>query len=105
LRPREAWLHAAVVDPHWRNQGVYGQLLEFVIHELREAGVERIVLGVTFGNEPSRRAHARYGATKVTSILAIRSFGFNFCVRSGHVTRALTQLVTWHRPIRFAVEE
>jgi GNAT superfamily N-acetyltransferase len=44
LAADEAWLFAAVVDASWRNQGVYRQLLEFVVRELRAGGMRRLLL-------------------------------------------------------------
>jgi GNAT superfamily N-acetyltransferase len=102
LGPNEAWLFAAAVDPKWRNRGVYAQLLEFVTRELSNSGIERILLGVTFGNEPSRRAHARFGASRVASILAIHCLGWNVCLRSGQLKASPARLIRWRQPIRLA---
>jgi GNAT superfamily N-acetyltransferase len=104
LKPNEAWLYAAVVDPERRDRGVYRQLLEFLIDELSQAGVQRILLGVTFGNEPSLRAHARQGATQVGAITAVRSLGFAFCCRVGQVRRLSALALTWLRTIKLVVE-
>jgi GNAT superfamily N-acetyltransferase len=104
LKPNETWLYAAVVDPELRDRGVYRQLLEFLIDELSRADVQRILLGVTFGNEPSLRAHARQGATQVGAITAVRSLGFTFCCRVGRVRRLSPLSLAWRRPIRLVVE-
>jgi ribosomal protein S18 acetylase RimI-like enzyme len=85
LAPDEAWLYAAAVAPAHRNRGVYRQLLEFLIADLRAAGVRRLLLGITVGNEPSRRAHARLGAIEVGRILALRALGLTRCWCSGGV--------------------
>lgn len=87
LRPDEAWLFAAVVDPARRGQGVYQRLLEFLTAELRAAGMSRLLLGVTVGNEPSRRAHARQGAIEVGRVTALRTLGLTFCRNSGGLRR------------------
>jgi ribosomal protein S18 acetylase RimI-like enzyme len=87
LAPDEAWLYAAAVAPEHRNRGVYRQLLEFVVAELRAAGMRRVLLGVTVGNEPSRRAHARQGAIEVGRIAAVRALGLTRCWVTGHIRR------------------
>jgi hypothetical protein len=66
--------------------------------------VQRILLGVTFGNEPSLRAHARQGATQVGAITAARSLGFAFCCHVGQVQRLSALALTWLRPINLVVE-
>ncbi len=103
LQPTEVWLFAAVVESSRRDQGVYGQLLAFLSDDLRRHEVRRILLGVTVGNEPSRRAHARQGASQVGSIIALRSLGFTLCWRHGDVRRLSPISFTWRRPIRLAV--
>jgi hypothetical protein len=103
LQPSEVWLFAAVVESSRRDQGVYGQLLEFLSDELRLQAVRRILLGVTVGNEPSRRAHARQGARQVGSTFAVRSLGITLCWRHGDVRRLSPLSFTWRRPIRLAV--
>ena len=104
LRPSEAWLFAANVDSQWRNQGVYAQLLDFISVELARSGLERILLGVTLGNEPSRRVHERHGAVRVGSIMAIRSLGFRCCFRTGQISRSVSHPITWRRAIWLSVD-
>lgn len=104
LQPTEAWLFAAVVEPQWRNQGVYRQLLEFVINELSRSALRRILLGVTLGNEPSRRAHVCQGATQVGAIFALRILGVTLCLGSGKVRLPWRMTVGWRRPINIAID-
>ena len=104
LQPTDAWLFAAVVDPLRRQQGVYGQLMEFIIEELGRSEVRRILLGVSVGNEPSRRAHVRHGATPIGSIVAVRSLGFTACWRRGQVQILSALPIAWRRPVRLAVK-
>lgn len=104
LQPTEVWLFAAVVDPALRDQGVYRQLLTFLVDELGRRDFRRILLGVTVGNEPSRRAHVRQGATKVGAITAARCLGFNICRRAGRVRLLSPRAMAWRRPIRLAVD-
>jgi GNAT superfamily N-acetyltransferase len=87
LSADEAWLYAAAVTPACRNRGVYRRLLEFVIDELGRAKIRRVLLGVTAGNEPSRRAHARQGAVEVGRVFAARVLGIPFCRISGRLER------------------
>jgi GNAT superfamily N-acetyltransferase len=87
LAPDEAWLYAASVDPALRNRGVYRRLLEFVAEELRSAGTRRLLLGVTIGNEPSRRAHARQGAVEIGRVIVLRVLGITLCRAKGRVGR------------------
>jgi GNAT superfamily N-acetyltransferase len=88
LTPADAWLFAAAVAPQFRDRAVYRRVLEFLIDELRRAGAKRLLFGVTAGNEPSRRAHARQGAVQVGRIVALRLLGRPFCRCSGRVRRA-----------------
>jgi GNAT superfamily N-acetyltransferase len=104
LTSTEVWLFAAVVDPRYRDQGVYRQLLEFLIDELGRGGVQRILFGVTLGNEPSRRAHARQGAKQIGSITAIRSLGLTVCRVVGGVRLLSPRAISLRRPIRLGVE-
>lgn len=103
LGPGDAWLFAAHVDSELRNRGLYSQLLHFLITDLRSNGVERILLGVSFGNEISRRAHVRQRAVKIGAIVAVRSLGICFCLCTGKVKRASPPL-TWRRSVRLRVE-
>lgn len=105
LTSTEVWLFAAVVDPQYRDQGVYRQLLEFLIDELGRGGVQRILFGVTFGNEPSRRAHARQGAKQIGAITAIRSLGLTACRPLGAVRLLSPRAIAWRKPIRLVVDQ
>jgi GNAT superfamily N-acetyltransferase len=105
LKPTEVWLFAAVVDPGRRDQGVYRQLLEFLIEEVGRGDVQRILLGVTVGNEPSRRAHARQGATQVGAITAVRSLGFAACRPVGRVQLLSRRAMAWRQLIRLVVNQ
>jgi GNAT superfamily N-acetyltransferase len=81
----DAWLHSAFVAPSWRKQGVYRGLLQYVTSSLQAEGCRRLLLGVTTGNEPSRRAHNAFGAAKIGRIVAARSCGLSFCFAMGKV--------------------
>lgn len=105
MHENEVWLFAAVVEPQCRNQGVYGQLLQFVIAELARAKVERILFGVTLGNEPSRRAHARHGARRVGAIFALRSVGVTMCCGRGAVRLPSLIRIGWRTPIDAAITQ
>lgn len=104
LQPGDAWLFAAVVEPSSRNKGVYSQLLAFLIEELKRDGIRRILLGVTFGNDASQRAHARQGATKVGEITAARCLGVTICRRIGRVSLMSPRAIALNRFIRLAVD-
>ena len=103
LHSADAWLFAAVVEEPMRSQGVYRQLLEFLIDGLNRENVRRILLGVSVGNEPSRRAHARQGAVQVGRVMAIRSLGLTACRRRGRVQRLSLVAFSWRQPIRLVV--
>ena len=47
LQPDEAWLFAAVVQPEHRRQGIYGHLLRFLIDELADEQLSRLLLGIS----------------------------------------------------------
>jgi hypothetical protein len=103
LKPGEVWLFAAVVESSQRNLGIYKKLLQFICDELGQKGFKRILLGVTIGNEPSLRAHARQGAKQAGYIFAVRSLGFTLCFSHGAVRRLSLLPVSWRRPILFSV--
>lgn len=103
LQPTNAWLFAAVVDPLRRRQGVYLQLMEFLVAELSRSAVRRILLGVSVGNEPSRRAHMRFGATQIGQIVAVRILGFTACWPRGEIW-LLSPAFALGRAVRLAVE-
>jgi GNAT superfamily N-acetyltransferase len=105
LHSADAWLFAAVVDEPRRGQGVYEQLLQFLVDELNRQSMQRILLGVSVGNEPSRRAHARQGAIQVGGIIAGRSLGFIICRRRGRVRRLSPLAIAWRKPIRLVVNK
>jgi GNAT superfamily N-acetyltransferase len=105
LGPREAWLFAASVAPADRGQGVYGKLLGFLVRNLREEGVERLLLGVATGNTASRAAHARQGARRVGGIAAARVLGLSCVWTSGAVRRASWPVFRWQRDNRLTVAE
>jgi GNAT superfamily N-acetyltransferase len=104
LRPDEVWLYAAVVAPGRRAQGVYGRLLEFVIADLRAAGLRRMLLGVTVGNEPSRRAHVRQGAVEAGRLIALRALGVTICRTSGGLSRVPQAERGARGPVRLRVD-
>ena len=104
LQSTEVWLFAAAVDPPWRDQGVYRQLLEFLIAELRQDDIRRILLGVTFGNEPSLRAHTRQGATSVGAITVARCLGLTICRPVGRFRLLSPRPMAWRRRIRLVVD-
>jgi GNAT superfamily N-acetyltransferase len=104
LGSNESWLFAAAVTPALRNRGVYGQLLEFLTRDQREAAMERILLGVASGNVASRHAHERQGARRIGSIAAVRVLGVASCWASGAVRRASSSPLGWRHPIRLVVD-
>jgi len=105
LQTSDAWLFAAVVDEGQRNQGVYRQMLEFLIDELGRDSMRRLLFGVSVGNVPSQSAHARQGAALAGGIFAVRSLGFTLCFRRGRVRRLSPFPLTWTTPIRLAVRD
>lgn len=100
----EAWLHSAFVTPSCRKQGVYRELLEFTIHSLADEGFRRLLLGVTTGNEPSRRAHRAAGATKVGRIVAFRAAGMSISFAGGKVRCSSGRQVSVGRSIDLRIE-
>jgi len=104
LHHDEVWLFAAVVDPAYRRQGIYRQLLQFLIEELSQTQVKRILLGVSSGNKPSQLAHLRQGAKQLGSIFAMKCLGFVFCKVQGRVKKAPPLGLRWRRKIEITVE-
>lgn len=103
LQPSDAWLSAAVVDPLHRRRGVYLQLMEFLVTELSRSEIGRMLFGVSLGNEPSRRAHMRFGATQIGQIVAVRILGLTACWHRGRI-RLLSPAFPLGRTVRLAVE-
>lgn len=102
LESTDAWLFAAVVAAKHRRQGIYGRLLSFIVTQLRQENMRRLLLGVSIGNVPSNRAHMQQGAKKVGSVFAIRSFLFRGCWSCGKV-QIRSSRVEWGRSIRLAI--
>jgi len=104
LSEDEVWLFAAVVAPEYRRQGIYRQLLQFLIEELSQTKVERILLGVSIGNQPSQQAHSLQGARQLGTIFAVKCLGLVFCKVQGHVKKASRHGLAWRRQIEITVE-
>ena len=94
LQRDEAWLFAAVVQPEHRRQGIYGCLLQFLIDELADEKLSRLLLGISTGNAASLAAHTKFGAKQIGSIFAVKSLGFGYCRTSGEVQRQSLPM-TW----------
>lgn len=94
LHPDEAWLFAAVVKPEYRRQGIYSRLLQFLIDELADENLSRLLLGISTGNQASFAAHSKFGAQQIGSIFAAKGLGFGCCRTSGKVQRHSLP-ITW----------
>ncbi|MEO1496224.1 MAG: GNAT family N-acetyltransferase [Planctomycetota bacterium] len=86
LSTTEAWLHSAYVRPEHRRVGVYTRMLSLVRDTSSAEGLERLLLGVTLGNTPSRVAHEQNGAERVGRLLAARVVGVRAASLTGGVT-------------------
>ena len=87
LAEDEAWLHSAYVDPRFRRQGVYQEMLRFICNDLAKLGYRRVLLGVSTGNRASQQAHAKAGARRIGYILAARSLSVAVRYCSGAAAR------------------
>ncbi len=85
LKSDDAWLHSAHVLPEYQGRGIYQELLRFITQELYRENYQRILLGVTHGNESSQGAHAKIGAMKIGTVIALRSLGITSCYCCGEV--------------------
>ncbi len=103
LKPEEVWLFASVVSPAFRRQGVYRQMLGFLVDEFRSTKVKRILLGISIGNRPSLEAHTQQDASQIGTIFALKSLGLVLCRCSGHVRRISLSPISWCRPVRLVV--
>ena len=65
LNPEQAWLHSGYVTPGWRKRGVYQALLRFILNSLQEQNADQMLLGVSIGNEASRKSHESVGAKPI----------------------------------------
>lgn len=61
----EAHLLNLCVSPAWRQQGSAKQLLQQVLVQSREDGMERVLLEVRESNEPARRLYQREGFSAI----------------------------------------
>ena len=104
LADDEVWLFASVVAPDFRRQGSYTQLLEFLKAELPRGGFTRILHGVSVGNTPSRKAHARQGARQLGTIFAAKSLGLAVCKVGGLVRRVSRRGWAWRRAVELVVD-
>lgn len=73
LNRGDIWLADAKVLPAHRRQGLYGELLLPALRELRDQGFKRVLLAVDRLNRESSRAHARYGARPLGTMLHVRA--------------------------------
>ncbi len=105
LADDEVWLFAAVVAPDFRRQGLYKQLLEFLIERIASTETNRILLGISQGNSPSQKAHLQYGAKQVGTIFAAKSLGLVVCKVGGQVLRISKQGWAWRRDVEVAVDQ
>lgn len=103
LAPDEAWVHSAVTATAERRRGAYTRLLRWLGAELHRDGCRRLLLGVSAGNVPSRRAHTRAGADRVGTILAVRCGGLGWARVGGDVRTATGGRVASGRLLRLRV--
>lgn len=73
LEPRQSWLFSAFVHHEYRRQGIYTELLKFVLQQSRanDPGVE-ILLAINPANRRSRIAHEASGLQLVARALVVR---------------------------------
>jgi GNAT superfamily N-acetyltransferase len=96
LTEKQAWLFAALVSKQARGQGVYGQLLPFVIDDQRQRGHDQILVSVNPDNLRSNRIHLRWAKRTVGYVTAIRLLRIGFCHVSGDIEKSST--VGWVTP-------
>jgi len=82
----QAWLFAAYVAKEYRRQGIYTQILEFMLPDLGASGKSQVLLSVNPDNVASRMVHEKYARRKLGTAVAIRFFSFAACTVSGDMT-------------------
>ena len=103
LADDEAWLFAAHVIPAFRNQGIYRQLLGFLLNALRDEGKQRLLFGIASGNRASRHAHGVQDQAPVGRLVAVRVLGLTTAMASGACHRQSTWPFAWKQEIRYRV--
>lgn len=96
LTEKQAWLFAALVSKQARGQGVYGQLLPFVIIDQRQRGHDQILVSVNPDNLRSNRIHLRWAKRTVGYVTAVRLLRIGFCHVSGDIEKS--SAVSWVTP-------
>jgi len=86
LEEDQAWLFAAYVEKRFRRQGIYTQILEFMLPDLQASGKSQVLLSVNPDNVASRVVHEKYARRKVGSAIAVRVLGIAACTVSGDMT-------------------
>jgi len=69
-----------------RRQGIYTQILEFMLPDLQASGKSQVLLSVNPDNVASRVVHEKYARRKVGSAIAVRVLGIAACTVSGDMT-------------------
>ena len=85
MQPGEAYIWDCATLPDYRGQGVYSALLDYMLAELRGAGVGRIWIGASLDNQPSLKGFANAGFQPVIELTYLRVLG----LRGGWMRRKL----------------
>ncbi len=85
LAPRQAWLFAALVNHQFRRQGVYCEILNFIIHELKEENHQHQLVAVNPHNLGSYRVHLEHSFRSPGSIFALRALNIAVCFAFGEI--------------------
>lgn len=94
LNEDQAWLFSAYVDKSFRRQGIYTQILEFMLPDLQASGKSQVLLSVNPVNVASLKVHEKYARRKVGTAFAIRFLGVAACTVRGDMT--VNRRWTWN---------
>lgn len=77
LAAGEAYIWDCATLPAYRQRGLYGALLSYMVARLREDGVRLIWIGASLGNQPSVRGFASAGFQPVITLTYLRLMGIS----------------------------
>lgn len=94
LTPGQVWLFAAMVDTRFRRQGVYREVLRFMLAETDATGLLQKLVAVNPDNIGSNKIHQLHASRKLGTVVAIRVFKTTVCFTFGDIKRDRT--IAWN---------
>ena len=76
IQPDAIYTYDAYILPEYRNTGIWLKFHEQLIELMNELGKKMVITMIDYGNEPSIKAHQRFGYYPVKRVLSLKIFGF-----------------------------